>query len=256
MSDDSGALKMVGTDGGLIRFGPDNLLRLDSGAALHGLEIAYRTYGRLNRDKSNAVLVCHALTLDQHLASAHPLTGKPGWWDRMVGPRAAAGSRHRHFIICSNVVGGCMGSSGPSSIRSRRTGQVYGLSFPIITIADMVRAQRMLIDALGIETLFSVIGGSMGGMQVLQWAADYPDRLFSAACIAARARAIRPRTSPSTRSAARRSCQPTSTGAAKATMPPRACARKRAWRWRGMAAHITYLSENRAAAEVRPRIAA
>jgi homoserine O-acetyltransferase len=183
MSDDTGALKMVGTDGGLIRFGPDKMLRLDSGAALHGLEIAYRTYGRLNRDRSNAVLVCHALSLDQHLASAHPLTGKPGWWDRMVGPGRPLDPA-KHFIICSNVVGGCSGTSGPSSI-DPETGKVYGLSFPVVTIADMVRAQRMLIDALEIDTLFSVIGGSMGGMQVLQWAADYPERLFSAVCIAA-----------------------------------------------------------------------
>jgi homoserine O-acetyltransferase/O-succinyltransferase len=183
MSDDSGALKMVGTDGGLIRFGPDKPLRLDSGAALHGLEIAYRTYGRLNAARSNAVLVCHALTGDQHLASAHPLTGKPGWWDRMVGPGRPLDPA-RHFIICSNVVGGCAGTSGPSSI-DPQTGKVYGLTFPMITIADMVRAQRMLIDALEIETLFAAVGGSMGGMQVLQWAADYPDRLFSAVCIAA-----------------------------------------------------------------------
>jgi homoserine O-acetyltransferase/O-succinyltransferase len=177
--------QMVGVDGGLIRFGPDRPLALDSGASLNGVEIAYRTYGTLNADRSNAVLVCHALTLDQHLASTHPLTGKPGWWTQVVGEGKPLDPA-RHFIISSNVIGGCMGTTGPSSI-DPETGRVYGLSFPMITIADMVRAQSMLIDALGIETLFAVVGGSMGGMQVLQWATDYPERLFSAVCIAAAA---------------------------------------------------------------------
>jgi homoserine O-acetyltransferase len=183
MSRDVGLEQRVGVDGGLIRFGPDQLLTLDSGARLKGLEIAYRTYGQLNADRSNAVLVCHALTMDQHVASENPLTGRPGWWTQVVGPGKPL-DPNRHFIICSNVVGGCMGTTGPSSI-DPETERVYGLSFPMITIADMVRAQLMLIDALGIETLFAVIGGSMGGMQVLQWAADYPERLYSAVCIAA-----------------------------------------------------------------------
>jgi homoserine O-acetyltransferase len=183
MSRDVGLEQRVGADGGLIRFGPDQVLTLDSGARLKGLEIAYRTYGRLNAARSNAVLVCHALTMDQHVASENPLTGRPGWWTQVVGPGKPL-DPERHFIICSNVVGGCMGTTGPSSI-DPETGRVYGLSFPMITIADMVRAQVMLIDALGIETLFAVIGGSMGGMQVLQWAADHPERLYSAVCIAA-----------------------------------------------------------------------
>jgi len=178
-----GTLQMVGTDGGLMRFGPDQPLRLDSGARLDGLEIAYRTYGKLNADRSNAVLVCHALTGDQHLASENPITGRPGWWDRVVGPGLPLDPA-RYFIIGSNVVGGCMGTTGPSSI-DPATGRAYGLSFPVVTIADMVRAQAMLVGALGIETLFAVVGGSMGGMQVLQWAADYPERLLSAVCIAA-----------------------------------------------------------------------
>jgi len=161
-------------------------LRLDSGARLEQVEIAFETYGRLNAEKSNAILVCHALTGDHHLASAHPVTGKRGWWDRMVGVGRPL-DPERHFIICSNVLGGCMGSTGPSSINPE-TGEPFGLSFPVITIADMVRAQAMLVDELGIETLLCVIGGSMGGMQVLQWAADYPERLFSAVCIAATAR--------------------------------------------------------------------
>ncbi|OYX36265.1 MAG: homoserine O-acetyltransferase [Caulobacterales bacterium 32-69-10] len=171
----------ISTASGVARF--ERPLGLDSGAALEGVEIAYETYGELNSDKSNAVLVCHALTGDQHLASIHPVTGKPGWWDRMVGPGRPL-DPERYFIICSNVLGGCMGSTGPSSINPA-TGEPYGLAFPVITIADMVRAQAMLVEQLGIKRLFSVIGGSMGGMQVLQWAADYPDRLFSAVSIAA-----------------------------------------------------------------------
>jgi homoserine O-acetyltransferase len=171
----------ISTASGVARF--ERPLRLDSGAVLEGVEIAYETYGELNSDKSNAVLVCHALTGDQHLASIHPVTGKAGWWDRMVGPGRPL-DPERHFIICSNVLGGCMGSTGPSSI-DPKTGEPYGLTFPVITIADMVRAQAMLVERLGIETLFCVIGGSMGGMQVLQWAADFPTRLFSAVSIAA-----------------------------------------------------------------------
>jgi homoserine O-acetyltransferase len=186
MSQEKDLSRIGETDGGSIRFGPESTLKLDSGAHLHGLEIAYCTYGRLNAAKSNAVLVCHALTLDQHVASDHPLTGKPGWWSQFVGEGRPLDPA-RHFIICSNVVGGCMGTTGPSSI-DPRTGRVFGLTFPMITIADMVRAQVMLIDALGIDTLFAVVGGSMGGMQVLQWAADYPDRVFSAICIAGAAR--------------------------------------------------------------------
>jgi homoserine O-acetyltransferase len=168
---------------GLARFGPDTPLRLDSGGQLDHVQIAYRTYGVLNADRSNAVLVCHALTGDQHVAGIHPANGKPGWWTQVVGPGLPL-DPERHFIICSNVIGGCMGSTGPSSINPN-TGKPWGLSFPVITIADMVRAQALLIDHLGIETLFAVVGGSMGGMQVLQWAADYPERFFSAVCIAA-----------------------------------------------------------------------
>ena len=176
----------IETHGGTLRLPDDAPLRLDSGATLAPLEIAYKTYGRLNAERSNAVLVCHALTGDQHAASVHPITGKPGWWNRVIGPGLPL-DPDRYFIICTNVVGGCMGSIGPSSI-DPATGKPYGLTFPVITIADMVRAQAMLLDALGIETLFAAVGGSMGGMQVLQWAADYPHRLRSAVCIAAAAR--------------------------------------------------------------------
>ena len=169
------------TGGGVMRL--DQPLRLDSGTQLDAVDIAYKTYGRLNADKSNAVLICHALTLDQHVASPHPVTGRPGWWTRVVGLGKPL-DPSQYFIVCANVVGGCMGSTGPSSI-SPDTGQPYGLTFPVVTIADMVRAQALLLDRLGIERLFLVIGGSMGGMQVLQWAADYPERVFSAVCIAA-----------------------------------------------------------------------
>jgi len=185
MSDDGQAIA-VQEDGGTIQFGPERPLVLDSGLKIQELEIAYKTYGTLNADRSNAVLVCHALTGDQYVASKHPMTGKPGWWDRVVGPRLPLDPQ-RYFIICANVVGGCMGTTGPSSVNPA-TGKPWGLTFPVITIADMVRAQAMLVEALGIEQLFCVVGGSMGGMQVLQWAADYPERLFSALVIASAAR--------------------------------------------------------------------
>ena len=172
--------------GGTLVFGPDQPLRLDSGGSLDHVEIAYRTYGALNAERSNAILVCHALTGDQHVASDHPITGKPGWWTQMVGPGKPLDPT-RHFIVCSNVIGGCMGTTGPSSINPA-TGKPWGLSFPVITIADMVRAQVMLIDALGIDSLFAVVGGSMGGMQALQWAADYPQRVYSVVCLGAAAR--------------------------------------------------------------------
>ena len=171
---------------GTWRFPASQPLKLDSGGEIAPLEVAYKTYGRLNETKSNAVLVCHALTGDQHLASTHPVTGRPGWWCRFVGPGLPL-DPERYFIICSNVVGGCMGTTGPASTNPK-TGEPYGLSFPVITIADMVRAQAMLIEAMGIDTLFAVVGGSMGGMQVLTWAADYPEKIFSAVCIAAAAR--------------------------------------------------------------------
>jgi homoserine O-acetyltransferase len=165
------------------RFGPDRPLVLDSGHRIDFLQIAYQTYGELNRDLSNAVLICHALTGDQHVANDNPVTGKPGWWSLMVGPGLPIDT-DRYFVICSNVVGGCMGTTGPASTNPS-TDRVYGLDLPVITVRDMVRAQAMLLDHLGIETLFSLAGGSLGGMQVLQWAATYPDRVFSALPIAA-----------------------------------------------------------------------
>ena len=167
-------------------FGADQPLAMDAGVNLSPFTIAYQTYGALNADKSNAVLICHALTGDQHVANVHPLTGKPGWWEIMVGPGKPIDT-DRYFVICSNVLGGCMGTTGPASINPA-TGRPWGLDLPVVTIRDMVRAQAMLIDRLGIDQLFCVAGGSMGGMQVLQWAASYPQRVFSAMPIAAAAR--------------------------------------------------------------------
>lgn len=182
MAETGSLLHAVDSGGGVMRFPDTAPLRLESGGQLTGLEIAYKTYGHLNEDRSNAVLICHALTGDQHVASPHPTTGKPGWWTQLVGPGRPL-DPSRHFIICTNVIGGCMGSTGPSSINAA-TGQPWGLTFPVITIGDMVRAQAMLMDQLGIESLFAVVGGSMGGMQALQWATEYPERVFSAICIA------------------------------------------------------------------------
>ncbi|MGB0576199.1 MAG: homoserine O-acetyltransferase MetX [Alphaproteobacteria bacterium] len=162
--------------------GADAPLRLDSGAILGPYTIAYQTYGTLNADKSNVILICHALTGDQYPAEQHPVTGKGGWWDLMIGPGKVIDT-DRFFVICTNVLGGCMGTTGPSSI-DPKTGKPYGLDFPVITIGDMVRAQAMLIDHLGIEKLFCVIGGSMGAMQVLEWASKYGDRLYAAVPIA------------------------------------------------------------------------
>ncbi|WP_340316584.1 homoserine O-acetyltransferase MetX [Rhizorhabdus argentea] len=161
-------------------------LRLDGGTRLAPVEIAYETYGVLNADRSNAILICHALTGDQHVASTHPRTGKPGWWTRMVGAGKPIDPA-RHFIICANVLGSCLGSSGPASV-DPKTSTPFAMRFPVITIRDMVRAQAMLLDHLGVETLSAVVGGSMGGMQVLQWAATYPDRVRSAVAIASAAR--------------------------------------------------------------------
>ena len=162
----------------LVQFGPERALQLDSGAVLEHWQIAYQTYGQLNADRSNAVLICHALTGDQHVASRNPITGKGGWWTAMVGPGKPVDT-DRFFVICANVIGGCTGTTGPASTNPA-TGKPWGLSFPVVTIRDMVRAQAALVDSLGIETLFCVAGGSMGGMQVLQWAASYPNRVFSA----------------------------------------------------------------------------
>jgi homoserine O-acetyltransferase len=170
----------------IVRFPASQPLITEAGVPLGPLSIAYQTYGVLNADRSNAILVCHALTGDQHVANESPVTGKPGWWDTMVGPGKPIDTE-RYFVICSNVIGGCMGSTGPASTNPA-TGHAFAIDFPVVTIGDMVRAQAMLIDHLGIESLFCVAGGSMGGMQVLQWAVSFPDRVFAAMPIAAAAK--------------------------------------------------------------------
>lgn len=170
----------------VLRFGADKPLRLDAGIHLSPFQVAYQTYGTLNEARSNAILVCHALTGDQHVANPNPVTGKPGWWEVLIGPGKIIDT-DRFFVICPNVVGGCLGSTGPASINPA-TGKPYGLDLPVITIRDMVRAQVMLVDHFGIDRLFCVMGGSMGGMQVLEWAASYPERVFSALPIATGAR--------------------------------------------------------------------
>jgi homoserine O-acetyltransferase len=166
----------------VVHFGPDKPLRLDAGVDLTPFQIAYQTYGTLNAARSNAVLICHALTGDQHVANVHPLTGKAGWWETMVGPGRPIDT-DRYFVICPNVLGACMGTTGPSSTNPA-TGKPWGLDFPVTTVRDMVRAQAMLLDHLGIDSLFAVAGGSLGGMQVLQWTASYPDRVFAALPVA------------------------------------------------------------------------
>src|SRR5512136_2496789 len=159
-----------------------NELKLECGKFLGPVTLAYETYGKLNEDKSNAILILHALSGDAHAAGIHAGENDTGWWEELIGPGKAFDTR-RYFIICSNVIGGCKGSTGPSSINPA-TGNPYALDFPFITVADMVHAQRHLIDFLGIGKLLCVTGGSMGGMQVLQWVASYPERVRSAIPIA------------------------------------------------------------------------
>ena len=162
-------------------------LALDCGVTIRPLAVAYRTYGTLNAARSNAILVCHALTGDQYLAERQPVTGKGGWWANLVGPGLPVDT-DRFFVICANVLGGCMGSTGPreemTDADGRGLGRPWGTDFPTVTIRDMVRAQKKLVEHLGIGRLLAVIGGSMGGMQVLEWAATFPEALRAAAPIA------------------------------------------------------------------------
>jgi len=162
---------------------PEQPLELECGKTLAPIDVAYEAYGELNEAGDNAVLICHALSGDAHVAGVNsPDDRKPGWWDCMVGPGKGIDT-NRYFVICSNFLGGCSGTTGPSSINPA-TGEPYGLSFPIITIADMVKVQKLLLDKLGIEQVLAVIGGSIGGMQVLQWAIEYPDVVKAAIPIA------------------------------------------------------------------------
>ena len=161
-------------------------LKLESGLEISNFDVAYNTYGKLNAEKSNVVLVCHALTGDQYVAGKHPITGKRGWWDDVVG-EGKIFDTNRYYVICINVIGGCMGSFGPNHVKDE-TGTTYALEFPVITISDMVNAQKLLLDELGIDKIFCVIGGSMGGMQVLEWTAKYPTKFHTAIAIATTSR--------------------------------------------------------------------
>ena len=152
-------------------------LKLESGDIIDSFKLAFKTYGKLNADKTNAILVCHALTGDQYVAGHNPITGREGWWSRMVGPNKPIDT-NKFFVICSNVLGGCAGSTGPKELQNG-SDVAYGGNFPSVTIKDMVKAQSLLIESLNIEKLFSVIGGSMGAMQALQWAIDFPDKILN-----------------------------------------------------------------------------
>ena len=152
-------------------------LKLESGDIIDSFKLAFKTYGKLNADKANAILVCHALTGDQYVAGNNPITGREGWWSRMVGPNKPIDT-NKFFVICSNVLGGCAGSTGPKELQNG-SDVAYGGNFPSVTIKDMVKAQSLLIESLNIEKLFSVIGGSMGAMQALQWAIDFPDKILN-----------------------------------------------------------------------------
>lgn len=160
-------------------------LRLESGESLPTYRIAYETYGNLNKERNNAILICHALSGDAHAAGFHEGDARPGWWDNAIGPGRGFDTS-KFYVICSNVIGGCKGSTGPSSL-DPATGKPYGIRFPVVTIKDMVNAQRYLVDHLGIGQLFAVAGGSMGGMQVLQWSLTYPERMKRAVVIASSA---------------------------------------------------------------------
>jgi homoserine O-acetyltransferase len=158
------------------------IFRLESGKTLAGVRIEYEMYGKMNSDKSNVILICHALTGDAHAAGFHAGDKKPGWWNIVIGPNKAFDTE-KYCIVCSNIIGGCKGSTGPSSINPD-TAKPYGISFPVLTIADMVNAQKKLVEYLGVKQLFAVAGGSMGGMQVLQWTVSYPDMVKKAIAIA------------------------------------------------------------------------
>ncbi|MFO7956710.1 MAG: homoserine O-acetyltransferase [Candidatus Brocadiia bacterium] len=184
---DNGSVGIVETKHWRFAEPPDEL-ELRSGARLGPIDVAYETYGELTPERDNAVLICHALSGDAHVAGRHsPDDPKPGWWDVMVGPGKGIDT-DRYFVICSNCIGGCKGSTGPSSTNPE-TGRPYALDFPMVTIKDMVRVQQALVrEHLGVERLLCVTGGSMGGMQVLQWAIDYPEMVASAVPIATSSR--------------------------------------------------------------------
>ncbi|MCK4541722.1 MAG: homoserine O-acetyltransferase [Spirochaetales bacterium] len=177
-----GSLGIVETRQFTFGYTPEDALELECGQKLFPVTLAYETYGELNKDKSNAILICHTLTSDAHAAGYHEGHERPGWWDDMIGPGKAFDT-DKYFVISSNVIGGCKGSTGPSS-ENPATGKPYGLDFPMTTVVDWVNSQKRLVDSFGIKKLFSVSGGSMGGMQVLQWIALYPEMVRSAIPIA------------------------------------------------------------------------
>jgi len=226
-----------------LRFGHDQRLRLpdplplDSGASLAGVEVGYATYGTLAPGGGNAILICHALTGNQHVAGADPRTGRPGWWDRLVGPGKPVDPA-RHFVIATNVLGGCSGTTGPASL-DPATGAPYGMTFPVITIRDMVRAQAALLDALGVGTLAAVIGGSMGGMQALEWAVSFPDRVRAVVAVATAARHSAQNIAYHEVGRQAIMADPNWAGGAYHAGPPPSAGLAVA----RMAAHITYLSE-------------
>lgn len=172
--------------GDIVWLAQDMPFKLECGMEISNFPMAYKTYGTLNADKSNAIFICHGLTGDHYVAETQPVTGKPGWWQDVVGAGKTVDT-DKYFVICSNVLGGCMGTYGPKS-PNPETGKPFGLDFPLVTVGDMVRAQRLLVDYLGIEKLFAVIGGSMGGMLALEWLAHHHDRLHSAVIVATAAR--------------------------------------------------------------------
>ncbi len=168
--------------GEIIYLAKENPLKLTSGIEIQNFPLAYQTYGNLNSERSNAILICHALTADQYVASKNPVTQKDGWWDFLIGPNKTIDT-NKYFVICSNILGGCMGSFGPKTI-DPATNQPYGLSFPMVTVQDMVKAQNLLIEHLGIKKLHAVIGGSTGGMQALYWSVLYPQKMKSVLLLA------------------------------------------------------------------------
>ena len=183
MSDSTEKYNLVEPQDFLFGETEEDALELDCGKKLYSVNIRYETYGKLLPDGSNAVLILHALTGDAHVSGKHsPADPKPGWWDDMVGPGKHLDT-NKYFVVCSNVIGGCAGSTGPRSI-DPKTGKLYNMDFPVITIADMVRAQKRLMEHLKIKKWLSIIGGSMGGMQALEWAINYPDLMESVIPIA------------------------------------------------------------------------
>ncbi len=170
----------------VVLFSEDDPLRLAGGRTLAPVEVAFETYGSLDGDARNAVLIAHALTGDAHAAGVHPDDGRPGWWDNLIGPGKPIDT-DRFFVVCANLLGGCQGTTGPSST-DPATGRPYGLDFPVLQMTDFVTVHRRLMQHLGVRRLLAAVGGSLGGMQVLQWAVESPDEVANAVVVAASSR--------------------------------------------------------------------